>query len=78
MRVTQAIEDFFRGVRLIAGSLLAVGIVLLAGLLLVTGVLMAYTYDAPGYIWITLKLVAVLVAIPMILLYIGRQFRSSK
>lgn len=78
MRATQAIEDFFRGVRLITGSLLAIGIVLLAGLLLVTGALMAYIYDAPGYIGLTLKLVGVLVAIPMILLYIGRRFRSSE
>jgi predicted ferric reductase len=78
MKSTEAIEDFFRGVRLIAGSLLAVGIVLLAGLFLVTGVLMAYTYDAPGYIWITFKLVGVLIAVPTILLYIGRRFRSSE
>jgi hypothetical protein len=77
MRATEAIEDFFRGVRLIAGSLLAVGIALLAGLFLVTGVLMAYTYDAPGYIWLTLKIVVVVVGVPTILLVIGRRFRDS-
>lgn len=78
MRATEAIEDFFRGVRLIAGSLLAVGIVLLAGLFLVTGVLMAYTYDAPGYIWLTLKIVVVVVGIPTALLVVGRRLRNSE
>jgi hypothetical protein len=77
MRATEAIEDFFRGVRLIVGSLLAVGIILLAGLFLVTGVLMAYTYDAPGYIWLTLRIVVVVVGVPTILLIIGRRFRDS-
>lgn len=78
MRATEAIEDFFRGVRLIVGSLLAVGIVLLAGLFLVTGVLMAYTYDAPGYIWLTLKIVVVVVGIPTALLVVGRRLRNSE
>lgn len=36
MRAIQAIEEFFRGARLIGGNLLAIGIVLLAGLFLVT------------------------------------------
>jgi len=78
VRATEAIEDFFRGVRLIVGSLLAVGIVLLAGLFLVTGVLMAYTYDAPGYIWLTLKIVVVVVGIPTALLVVGRRLRNSE
>lgn len=77
MRATEAIEDFFRGVRLIAGSLLAIGVVVLAGLFLVTGVLMAEAYDAPGYIWLTLKITMVIVGIPIILLFVGRKFRSS-
>jgi hypothetical protein len=77
MRAVEAIEDFFRGVRLIAGSLLAVGIILLAGLYLVTGVLMAYTYDSPGYLAVTLVSVAVMLGIPVLLLYLGRRFRDS-
>jgi hypothetical protein len=75
MRVTQAIEDFFRGARLIVGGLLAVGIVLLSGILLVSGVLFAFTYNAPAYIGTALVLVTVLIGVPVALLRIGRYAR---
>jgi hypothetical protein len=41
MRAAEAVEDFFCGIRLIAGSLFVIGVVVLAGLFIVTGVLMA-------------------------------------
>ena len=75
MRVIQAIEDFFRGARLIVGSLLAVGIVLLSGILLVSGFLFALTYNAPAYIGTALVLVVILIGLPIVLLRIGRYAR---
>lgn len=73
--VTKSIEDFFRGVRFLTGSLLAILSVAVAALFLVTGVLMWYTYGNPLAVVYGVGIAAVVVGVPYLLVRVGRYLR---